>query len=151
MRGIVYDTAMRVPQVVIDTNVFVAGLRSQRGASHKLLHLIGTGKFDIHISVPVVLEYEDALMRLVAATDISTREVTDVIDFICAAALHHKVYYLWRPWLKDPDDDKVLELAVTSGASAIITYNLSDFRDIDRFGIRALTPKDFLHEIGALS
>jgi len=149
--GIIYDTAMAVPQIVIDTNVLVSGLRSRRGASHILLRLIGSGKFDIHISVPVVLEYEDALMRLVTVTDVKKRDVTDIVDFVCSTAVHHEVYYLWRPWLKDPDDDKVLELAVTAGASAIITYNRADFSGVDRFGIRVLTPKDFLQEMGELS
>ncbi len=141
---------MALPQIVIDTNVFVAGLRSRRGASHKLLGFIGTGRFDLHVSVPIVLEYEDALMRLVRTIGVNKHDVGDVIDFVCAAAVHHEVYFLWRPWLKDPDDDKVLELAVTSGASVIITYNRADFSGVAQFGIRVLTPKDFLHELGEL-
>ena len=54
---------------------------------------------------------------------------------------------LWRPWLKDPQDDMVLELAVASDCQYIITYNLKDFRNISSFGIKAITPADFLKEL----
>jgi predicted nucleic acid-binding protein len=47
---------MVTPQIVIDTNVLVAGLNSNRGAAFRLLSLVGTGRFDIHLSVPLVLE-----------------------------------------------------------------------------------------------
>ena len=57
------DTTMKIPQVVIDTNVLIAAQRSQRGASAKLMSLVGTGRFDIHVSVPLVLEYEEVLLR----------------------------------------------------------------------------------------
>ena len=54
---------MSLPQIVIDTNVIIAGLRSRRGSAFQLLSLIGTGKFDMHLSVPLVLEYTDVLLR----------------------------------------------------------------------------------------
>src|SRR5947209_5957695 len=65
--GITYNTTMEPPKIVMDTNVLVAGLRSRRGASFRLLQLLGTGRFEIAISVALVLEYEDVLMRDVAA------------------------------------------------------------------------------------
>jgi predicted nucleic acid-binding protein len=54
---------MPLPQIVIDTNVIVAGLRFRRGSAFQLLTLIDTGQFDIHLSVPLVLEYTDVLLR----------------------------------------------------------------------------------------
>lgn len=61
-----------------------------------------------------------------------------------------KVFYLWRPVLKDPKDDMILELAVTAGCHFIVTYNNRDFEGTQRFGLRVVTPKEFLEIIGEL-
>ena len=74
-----------------------------------------------------------------------------MIDYICHVGARWKVYYLWRPYLADPKDDLVLELAVTAGCEFIVTYNKRDFQNVAQFGIRALTPREFLEEIGELS
>ena len=78
--GIVYDTTMAVPQIVIDTNVFVAALRSRRGASYRLLMLVDSGRFVVNVSVPLVLEYEDAAKRFLDQIHLSERDVGDIID-----------------------------------------------------------------------
>lgn len=142
---------MRRPQVVIDTNVLVSGLRSRRGAAFKLLELVGTGRFDTHISVPLVLEYEDALSRQVTAGRVSRSVVDAVLDFHCHVATRHPIFFLWRPFLRDPKDDLVLELAVKAECEIIITYNMRDFAGVERFGVRALPPAAFLVQIGVLS
>lgn len=72
-----------IPRVVLDTNVLVAGLRSRRGASFRLLSEVGRGKFEIALSVPLVLEYEDALLRHAAVTGLSTADVDAVLDYLC--------------------------------------------------------------------
>ena len=137
--------------VVIDTNVFLAALISRRGASFKLLTLVGTGGFDICLSVPLVLEYEDAAKRQIGSKiALSAQEIDDVIDYLCTIGNHHQVYYLWRPLLKDPKDDMVLELAVGAGCNFILTYNLRDFQGVDQFGIHVMTPKTFLELLGVL-
>ena len=141
---------MAVPQIVIDTNVLVSGLRSSRGASHLLLRLIDSGKFEVHISVPIVLEYESVAKRLVGEISLSDEDIDSVIDYICKVAHHHEVYYLWRPFLKDPADDMVLELAVTAGCDCIVSYNKGDFEGIEEFGIEVLTAREFLEMIGEL-
>jgi predicted nucleic acid-binding protein len=106
---------MPIPQIVIDTNVIVAGLRSRRGSSFRLLTLVGAGQFDIHLSVPLVLEYEDVLLRKLPDISVTGAEVQDLIDFHCLVAAHHQIFFLWRPYLLDPKDDIVLELAVKAG------------------------------------
>ncbi len=141
---------MPVYQIVIDTNVWIAALRSKRGASHKLLSLIDSGKYAANISVPLVLEYEDAAKRLVGEIPLTGRDIDDILDYICAVANHHKIYYLWRPFLGDPGDDMILELAVTAECDFIVTYNQSDFAGIEQFGLITLTPKAFLKKIGGL-
>ena len=137
-------------QIVIDTNVLVAALQSKRGASYKLLMLIDSGKFSTHISVPLVLEYEDAAKRLLEDIPLTEQDIDDILDYLCAVAQHQQIFYLWRPFLKDPKDDMVLELAVTANCDFIVTYNEKDFRGAERFGLRVVTPKEFLEEIGEL-
>jgi putative PIN family toxin of toxin-antitoxin system len=138
------------PQLVLDTNVLVAGLRSRSGASFRLLDLVGEERFDIHLSVPLVFEYEDALARQVAEHTVSAAAVEAVLDFHCAVAKRHQIFFLWRPVLRDPRDDMVLELAVKAGAEFIITYNTRDFMGIEAFGVRAIPPAVFLRRIGVI-
>jgi putative PIN family toxin of toxin-antitoxin system len=150
-RGIVYDTTMGLPPIVIDTNVFVSALRSQYCASYKLLMLLDSDKFEVNLSVPLALEYEDAGKRLIDKKGaLKTSDVDDILDYICSVARQRMVYYLWRPFLSDPKDDMVLELAVSAGSNVIVTYNKDDFRGVEQFGIRALTALEFLREIGEL-
>ena len=138
------------PRVVLDTNVLVSALRSKRGASFKVLSLIGTGRFDISISVPLVFEYEEAARRMARSAGLRGQDIDDILDYICRVAEHQRIFFLWRPYLRDPSDDMVLELAVESGSGRILTHNVEDFRGIGRFGVRAMRPAEFLSEIGEL-
>lgn len=142
---------MSVPQIVIDTNVMVAGLRSRRGYSYHLLSLVGRGRFEINLSVPLVLEYEEVLLRQERELLVGRQVIEDVIDFHCRVGRRHRIFYLWRPLLGDPDDEMVLELAVRGGCNAIVTYNKSDFEGVDKFGIDVQAPGDFLRAIGEVT
>jgi predicted nucleic acid-binding protein len=134
--------------VVLDTNVLIAALRSRRGASFRLLSLVGTGRFDIALSVPLVLEYEGVANRLLPDLGMSADDVGAIIDYLCSVAIHRPVFFLWRPTLPDPKDDMVLELAVDAGAPVIVTFNRRDFAGAERFGVRVLTPREYLQELG---
>ncbi len=112
--------------------------------------LIGADKFTFSVSVPLVLEYEDAAKRLIGVANWNERGIDDILDYVCMEAEHQRVHYLWRPFLKDADDDMVLELAVAAGCSFIVTYNKNDFRGVERFGLRVVTAKEFLEEIGEI-
>jgi putative PIN family toxin of toxin-antitoxin system len=138
---------MSVPNIVIDTNVIIAALRSRKGASNKLLSLVGTRKFEIHDSVALILEYEEVLLRQRAELGLSDDEISVFINSLCAMAHHHKIYFLWRPFLTDVNDELVLELAVSAKCEYILTHNVRDFRGSEQFGIRAITPKEFLQII----
>jgi predicted nucleic acid-binding protein len=96
------------------------------------------------------LEYEDVAKRLVGKIPLTARDIDDILDYICQVANRRKIYYLWRPFLSDPDDDMVLELAVAAECDFIITFNQSDFQGIELFGIDTITPREFLQKIGAL-
>jgi putative PIN family toxin of toxin-antitoxin system len=142
---------MAVLQIVVDTNVFYAGLRSRHGASHLLLEEIGRNQaFQIHLSVPLVLEYEEIAKRNARSLGLTHTDTDDILDYLCSVAGLHDVYYLWRPYLPDPEDDMLLELAVKAGANRIVTFNQRDFRGVEQFGLRAVTPQNFLSEIGVM-
>lgn len=137
--------------VVIDTNVIVSALRSRDGASFLLVSLLGeSDKFEINISVALVLEDEDAAKRLLGKIPVSETAIDDLIDYICEIAHEQNIYFLWRPFLRDPNDDMVLELAVAAGCQFIVTYNEQDFKNLKQFGIKAITPAEFLTMIGEL-
>ena len=112
-----------------------------------MLRLLGTGPFEINLSIPLVLEYQDVCRRLIGGTALTAEDIDAAIDYICRVGNHHAVYYLWRPTLRDPRDDMVLELAVASTAD-IVTFNAADFVEADRFGVRILTPGQLLRELG---
>ena len=142
---------MKLPRVVIDTNVLIAALRSKRGASFKLLSLIGKKKFEFALSVPLVLEYEDVAFRQADEVRISVKAITAIIDRLCFYAELREIFFLWRPYLPDPKDDMLLEIAVAAQCNFIVSYNKRDFAGIERFGLRVLTSKEFLAHIGELS
>ncbi len=142
---------MEIYRIVIDTNVFVSALRSKRGASYKLLKLFGRGKFKANVSVPLILEYEKAAKESLTTISLTIGDIDNIIDYICATTWHQKIFYLWRPFLRDPKDDMVLELAVAAHCDYIVTYNRKDFQGIEDFGIGVITAKEFLKKIGELS
>ncbi len=139
-----------IPRVVLDTNVVVAGLRSRRGAAFQLLLQVGKGPFEIALSVPLVLEYEDVLLRHAAATKLGQMGVDAVLNYLCKVAHLQRIFYLWRPLLPDPKDDLLLELAVAAGCQAIVTYNARDFVGAEGFGLSILAPGPFLSGLGVL-
>jgi putative PIN family toxin of toxin-antitoxin system len=130
-------------RVVIDTNVFIAALLSPRGTSSRVIELIGDDLFEVVVSVPLVLEYESIALRLEDQTGLSRESLGDILDYICTVAYQQKVFYLWRPFLRDPKDDMILELAVAGRAEIIITSNLRDFAGVSQFGIEPLLPVSF--------
>ena len=138
-------------KIVLDTNVLFAALKSRRGASYKLISLLPTMRFSMAISVSLVIEYEDVLRRGRLSDSITEKDISDFIDFFCYIGDQQEIFFLWRPFLPDPSDDLVLEVAVAGGCDAIITYNKRHFKNVEKFGLRILDPKEFLTEIGVLS
>lgn len=138
-------------RIVIDTSVFLSALRSRRGASFRLLSLVGRGSFEIHLSVPLVLEYESAAKRAARELGLTYEDIDDILDYICRVAGRHEIHFLWRPYLRDPDDDFVLELAVEAECDFLVTHNTRDFAGTERFGVRVITPKEYLQILGAIS
>lgn len=134
-------------QVVLDTSVLVAALRSKAGASFEIVAALGRGEFDVAVSVALLLEYEATLLRHAAELNIDAEDALAVVDYICQVATAHDIFFLWRPFLRDAGDDLVLEIAVAAGSDAVVTHNVRDFAGVERFGIRVITPKQFLYEL----
>lgn len=137
-------------RIVIDTNVFISALRSKRGASYKLLFETDRSKYVQNISTPLILEYESVAKRELAKLSVTADDVDAILDMICKNAEACAVSFRWRPFLKDPDDDFVLELAVQSQSQYIVTYNKADLAGVEEFGIGLLTPKEFLQALGEI-
>jgi len=145
-------------KIVIDTNVLLSALFSNRGKSFKLIELLGSeaiaGKKINVVSVPLVLEFEEVLLRPKNREKydyFSHEEIRLIISDIVSISHQTKLHFLWRPFLKDSFDDKVLETAVNGQAKAIITYNTKDFVGVKKyFDIDILTPAE-LFDKGVLS
>ena len=133
---------------ILDTSVLVAGLRSNRGASFQILRAIRAGDIRIAVSVALVLEYESVILRPGLVPGFTADEHRRIVDGLCQLADHQQVFFAWRPFLPDPDDDLVLELAVAASAKFVITHNISDFRGSESMGVRAITPATTLNMIG---
>ena len=135
---------------MLDTDVMVAAFRSQMGASRQILLAAVARRFELLLSVPLVLEYEAVLNRPehLAASGLTSVEVEHVLDDLAAVAKPVKLAFRWRPRLRDPNDDMVLETAVNGNADAIVTFNQRDFEEAKRsFGCAVLLPAVALQQI----
>lgn len=137
--------------LVLDTNILVAALRSKRGASNALLSTILEGdEITWSCSVPLFLEYEEVLTRaeFVLETRRSREEYGAFLADIASVVHPVELHFLWRPQLSDPKDEMVLETAVNASADAIVTFNHRDFRPVQhRFEVQIWTPQQALERI----
>lgn len=140
-------------KIVLDTSVVVAALMSRNGAANSLLLYLFERDQKINvISNTLAVEIEAVLKRPSTKEkcgNLNDQEINRFIDDLCLISDHQKINFLWRPFLRDPSDDMVLETAFNAGADAIITYNLKDFANVEeRLGIKVMIPKDLLRQIG---
>jgi predicted nucleic acid-binding protein len=131
---------------VLDTNVVVSAMRPRAVASFRILReLAGKAQFQIAISVPLVMEYEMALKRLAGLED---SDAEALVDYLCEVGEKREIHFLWRPFLGDPKDEIVLEVAVEAGVASIVTHNVRGFQGVEeRFGIRIIWPGAFLLDL----
>ncbi|WP_036288004.1 putative toxin-antitoxin system toxin component, PIN family [Methylosinus sp. PW1] len=137
-------------RLVLDTNALIAALRSPSGASAELLKLARRGQVQLLASAALAIEYEAVCQRDEhrKAAGLSTKEVGQFLDAIIDLIEPVEIWFLWRPQLRDPGDELVLEAAVNGRAATIVTFNLRDFGLVrERFGIDVLTPRDTLMRI----
>lgn len=132
-------------KIVLDTSVLAAAARSRKGASFALVSSLPHPRFQICLSVAVYTEWQAVLSRLEhlpPGTDVDA--VLGFLRYLVGLAHLQDIHFLWRPFLRDPDDDMVLECAVAAGCAYIVTHNIKDFRRTEQLGVRALTPAQFL-------
>ncbi len=135
---------------VLDTDVLVAGLRSQTGASRRLLILLYHGRYQAVASVAMMLEYEAVLKRTenLNAFNLTADEIERFLDSMSLLMTPVTPFFLWRPQLRDPADEHVLEAAVNGHVDAIVTFNQRHFQTAARqFGIATLKPGDALRRL----
>jgi putative PIN family toxin of toxin-antitoxin system len=137
-------------QIVIDTNVLVAGLRSNRGASYKLLTILNDARWQVNISTTLIFEYEEILKRSSLELGLSFPDIDAIIRGICSISHQRQIFYVWRPTSTDPDDDFLIDLAVKAQAEFLVTYNQRNLQPAERFGIKVVSPKQFLQFIGEI-
>ena len=120
----------------------VAAIRSDAGAS-RLLVMALERRFTLLASVPLMIEYQAVMTRPdhLGASGLSADEVEVLLDAVAAVAEPVRLAFLWRPAVRDPDDDMVLEAALNGRADAIVTFNVRDFRAVaGDFGVKVLAP-----------
>ncbi len=133
-------------RLLLDTNVLVAASRSSLGASFQVLRALEAGQFVALVSVPLMLEYEAVLSRD-AQLAVAQRTLPEVGSFLDAFALRSEpvqLHFLWRPQLRDPGDEMVLETALNGRADALVTLNVADFAAAAAFQMRVATPAQCL-------
>jgi putative PIN family toxin of toxin-antitoxin system len=136
--------------LVLDTNVIVAAMRSPKGASAALLMAARRQQITILANVALALEYEATCRRAEhgVAAGLRPSQVNIFVDAVIAMAEPVETHFLWRPQLRDPADEMVLEAAANGRASAIVTFNSRDFGGVPlQFGIEVLSPLDVLRRI----
>jgi putative PIN family toxin of toxin-antitoxin system len=137
-------------RLVLDTNILVAGIRSRTGASNPLLVAGFRGRFAWVCSVPLFYEYEDVLSRadLLLDAGVSRAEAADFLTDVAGTVEPVELRFLWRPQLRDPGDEMVLETAVNGRADALVTHNAKDFGAVPgRFGIELWSPANALRRL----
>ncbi len=135
----------RKMRVVLDTNVLVAAARSRHGASFSIVSSIPAPEFQHCLSVGLYFEWQEIMTRPENLPP--GRAPEDALAFLryLASQSHlQDIHFLWRPFLRDADDDMVLELAFAAACPYIITHNVADFDGSQQLGVAALSPRDFL-------
>lgn len=135
-------------KIVLDTSVLVAAARSRHGASHRLLSMLPSPRFDVALSVSLYMEWMAVMTRPEhLPPGMTGSDAEAFVRYLASICALQDIHYLWRPFLRDPNDDMVLECAVASGSRYLVTHNVRDFSRTHELGVHAITPADFLRQL----
>jgi putative PIN family toxin of toxin-antitoxin system len=137
-------------RIVLDTDVIVAAMRSPSGASAAILRAVDAGQARLLSSVALILEYETQCTQPVhcEAAKLSLLDAVVFVDAVAALSEPVELYFFWRPQLRDPGDEMVLETAINGRADFIVTFNLRDYEQVPhQFGIEVLRPAEVIQRI----
>jgi len=139
----IFGNMKKMPRLIIDTNILVAATRNAAGPSFALMQLVRRSVVTICCSPALFLEFEDVLKRpeQLLVSGLQPSDIDAILNELAGLMEPVATHYQWRPQLRDPADEMVLEAAVNAQASAIVTYNLRDFKPAQRFGILVLNPE----------
>lgn len=133
-------------RIILDTSVLVAAARSRNGASFQLLSMLPSHDFEIALTVTLYTEWQAVLTRPEhLPPGVTADTALAFLRYLASVAHLQDVHFLWRPFLRDPDDDMVLECAVASGSQFIVTHNVRDFRRATELKVQAIKPAEFLN------
>lgn len=136
-----------IEKVVLDTSVVVAALRTRAGAGNAVLRLVAKRRLIPLVSPPLFLEYEDVLKRPEQriAHGLTLEMIDEFLADLAAVVEPVEVRFLWRPQVRDPSDEMVIEAAINGRADALVTYNVRDFAVAgERFAVQVLRPPELL-------
>jgi putative PIN family toxin of toxin-antitoxin system len=134
----------------LDTDAVVAAMRSPAGASAAIVRAVQKKKATLLLTVPIAMEYEAVCRRSEHRVEsgLSERQVEIFLDAVIALAEPVRTHFLWRPQLRDPNDEMVLEAAVNGRADALVTFNVRDYGTVpSQFGVDVLPPRDIITRI----
>jgi putative PIN family toxin of toxin-antitoxin system len=137
-------------RIVLDTSVLVAGLRTRYGAGNAVLRLVASRRLVLLVTPPLFFEYEDVLKRAEhrLVHGLAPEQVDDFLGELAALIEPVKLHFRWRPQVRDPSDEMVLEAAINGEAGALVTYNVQDFAlAAARFGVSLLRPAELLRKV----
>ena len=139
---------MKRYRVILDTNVVLAAMRSQAGASHRLLLTMGHPRWQSVVTPALMYEYEDVARRPGAAPGLSPQDITNILEMIYRESHRQFVWFSWRPLSPDPGDDAILEAAIAGRCDYVVSFNERHLRAAREFSVEVLKPADLLKLIG---
>ena len=137
-------------KVVIDTSVWISALITKESSARDVLRLVLEDKVTPQMSEALFYEYEEVMKRkkIQNLTPLTVEEQNTLFYAYLSSSKWNEIYYMWRPNLKDENDNFVVELAVASGAKYIITYNIKDFKNAELvFKHKVITPEQFIKDL----
>lgn len=134
-------------RAVLDTNVLVAGLRSQRGASHELLRMLDRREWTLVLSNTLLTEYQEVLHREQSALPYTHEKIERLLDGLCFRAEQVLLHSGWWPVLTDADDEAMVHLAVESRTDYLVTHNVRHLQPAVEAGVSVMTPAEFLRTL----
>ena len=137
-----------IENIVIDTSVLVSALVGKEGPNREVLRQCLMGLYKPLISNALFSEYEEVVARenILELCPLKPEEIRDLLNALYHICRWVPIYYLWRPNLKDEDDNFLIELAVAGNAEYIVTNNTKYLHsgELSFKGLRILTPEEFL-------
>ena len=134
----------------MDTDAVVAAMRSPAGASAAIIRAVRQRQATLLLSVPLAMEYEAVCRRSEHREEsgLSVRQVEIFLDAFIAMGEPVRTHFLWRPQLRDPNDEMVLEAAVNGKADALVTFNVRGYGTTPaQFGVEVLLPREAIARI----